>query len=222
MCLTTISNQISFAQEGDDNQSEIDAVEQPVKLEEQNNFNAELFNAKIEKEDIIQTEELSTDTETLQGSVEELSRFERFKHVMKGEKPKNLIAAGMWSKHFSSSKNYREVHNLGGLQYNGIFAGTFTNSHSKQVFTIAIARTIMKKQLKKDLLFDVGYKIGPMYGYKEGAPDIGGFSILPFFCLGLTYHNVGASLNLFPSSAVSFNTYINMDLFKRNKHKQSL
>lgn len=173
-------------------------TEQSINLEEEN---SDIFSGIIEEENQFDM----ADKPVLKG------RASRLKAFIKGERAYNAVMGGMWSVHFSSRKNYREVHNLGALQHKGIFVGSFANSHSRQVFSIAAARTVFKKEVGKHSIFDVGYKIGPMYGYKEGAPDIGGFTILPLICIGMSYRSVGIALNLFPSSAISFNTYIQTD-----------
>lgn len=192
-----------------------------------------LSSVSFAKSPVIEFDEsdlITNKQEAIKGSVQADSkeaRMERFKAFMRGEKAHDQIIGGMWSKHFSKN-NYRETHNIMGIQYKGWWLSTFKNSHDRQVTTFGIARTVMKKQIKEDLLFDVGYKVGPMYGYREGAPDISGFSILPFVCLGLSYHNVGFSVNIVPGNVISLYTYINMDAFRnvrdniRNKRANRL
>lgn len=152
----------------------------------------------------------------LKGAISELNKWGKLKKFIKGEPARNSIMLGMWSKH-SGGSEYREVNNLGGLQYKGLFLGTFANSHSDQVVALTVARTVYKKELSKNLLFDAGYKIGPMYGYKEHIPNLGGFSILPALSLGLSYRGFGAALNLFPANAVSVHTFINIDAFNKKR-----
>ncbi|MFO7886420.1 MAG: hypothetical protein R6U68_16515 [Desulfobacteraceae bacterium] len=147
---------------------------------------------------------------SIEQSESELTCFQRFKAFLKGKKARDSILAGMWSKHFNSSNDHRETHNLCGLQYNGFYAATFSNSHSHQVFSIGVSRTLTEKRTGTGFLLDAGYKIGPMYGYKKGVPRISRFSILPVFCIGISYFNVGVDLNIFPANAVSFNTHINI------------
>lgn len=164
-------------------------------------------------------EEIKLDSPCLRGEVVEQSGFDRFKKFIKGKPARDQLIAGMWSKHFSSSKNYREDHKILGVQYKGIWLTRFVNSHNRDVIALDIARTVKEKRYGDDLLFDVGYKIGPMHGYKEGAPNINGFSILPIVCFGLSYKNVGVSMNLVPGAVVSFYTYMNFDMFRKKDKK---
>lgn len=165
----------------------------------------------------VSAEEIRMDQPYLKGEVIELKGFEKFKQFIKGEPAHDQLNFGMWSKHASSSKNYQENNNIIGGQYKGIWASRFVNSHNRDVIAIAIARTVKKKRLSEDLLFDVGYKVGPMFGYKEGAPNIDGFSILPFVCVGLSYKDFGLSLNFIPAAAVSVYTYVNLDMFRKKR-----
>jgi len=128
---------------------------------------------------------------------------------LKGEKARNAVAIGMWSRHFYAHSDYRTTHNLVGIQYNGFFAGTFANSHSHQVFTAGIARAVYQKDLGSGFLFEAGYKLGPMYGYREGIPNFHRWSVLPLACFSFSFHNVGIDINLVPGNALSFNGRIN-------------
>lgn len=139
----------------------------------------------------------------------ESSQPESLKKILKGEKSRNAILLGLWSSHFRSKPGYRKEHNLVGIQYNGYFAGTFANSHSDQVYTIGIARTVAKKKLGRHWLLEASYVLGPMYGYRERIPNIKRFSILPVASFNLSFHNIGIDLNLVPGNAISFNTRIN-------------
>jgi len=122
-----------------------------------------------------------------------------------GTPARDAVLLGLWSKHFHSTDDYRTRHNLVGIQYQGYFLATFANSYSRQIYAVGVARTIWEKELKHDWRLDVGYKVGPMYGYREGAPNLAGFSVLPVGCIGLTYHRIGIDLNLVPGNALSVN-----------------
>lgn len=118
---------------------------------------------------------------------------------------RDAVLLGLWSKHFHSTDDYRTRHNLIGVQYQGYFLATFANSYSRQIYAVGVARTIWEKDLGHDWRLDAGYKVGPMYGYREGAPNLAGFSVLPVGCIGLTYHRIGIDLNLVPGNALSVN-----------------
>ncbi|NLF83093.1 MAG: hypothetical protein GX568_03805 [Candidatus Gastranaerophilales bacterium] len=166
-------------------------------------------------------EQMTNEIDLIKGTVSEKEVLQPEKdpnpvwQTIKGRVDKDSVMLGMWSKHMSSNK-YRETHNLAALQYKGYVIGTFTNSHSDQVFLAGIARNVVRKQFGENTMFDLGYKLAPMYGYKKGVPNVGGFSVLPVVCLDTSYRNLGFTLNIFPSAAVSVNTYINLDMLKRN------
>lgn len=151
----------------------------------------------------------------------ELTKFQKFKGFIKGESARDTMMIGMWSKHFGTRNKYRETHNLFAAQYRSIFVGTFANSHSHQVFVVGVARTVAKKRLWDHLVLDAGYKVGPMYGYRKGIPHVARFSILPLICLGVSYYDIGVDLNIFPTTALSFNTHVNLDLIRNIKTKIS-
>jgi hypothetical protein len=177
-----------------------------------------------EIEQVIENEQMTKEFDIIKGAVSEKDKLQPYKasnpvwETIKGRVDKNSVMLGMWSKHFSSH-DYRETHNLAALQYKGFVVGTFSNSHSDQVFLAGIARNVFRKQFGENTMFDMGYKLAPMYGYKKGVPNVGGFSVLPVLCLDTSYRNLGVTLNVFPSAAFSVNTYINLDVLKRNSEK---
>lgn len=172
----------------------------------------------MQKEGQVELNEESTEVPDLLGEVEK-TKFQRLKGYLKGERAQDRILGGMWSKHISSHK-YNEVHNLGGLQYKGIQIGSFKNSHDDQVEYVAITRTCSKWKIKKHGLIESGWMLGPMYGYKKNIPEIGGWSIIPAWLLSFSYRNVGLTLQILPSNVVSFNTFINFDMFRRKKTEE--
>ena len=138
------------------------------------------------------------------------TKFEQFKCFVKGQPARNGMLIGLWSKHvFSSDDDYRTTHNLIAWQHQGYFVGTFANSYSHQVVAVGLTRTVITEELNDDWLFEIGYKIGPMYGYRDEAPNIGGISILPVASFGLSFQDVGVDLNLVPGNALSINMRVN-------------
>lgn len=175
-------------------------------LKKKDNFNINVEKKELKKE--------KTHVES------ELTRFQKFKYFMKGETAPNQLIGVMMSKHFSKH-DYRENHKIVGLQYKGFWVTTFQNSHDRQVVAVCVARTLKEKMLKKNWKLNVGYKIGPMYGYREGAPDLDGFSILPIVTVGLSYKDVGISTNFVPGNVISWYGYVNFDFFKRFQRNKS-
>lgn len=136
-------------------------------------------------------------------------KFKQFNNFIRGESARDGMLIGLWSKHISSDDDYRTTHNLIALQYGGYFIGTFANSYSHQVIAAGLARTVIVEELNQGWLFEVGYKIGPMYGYRDEAPNIGGLSLLPVACVGVSFQDVGVDLNLVPGNALSINMRVN-------------
>ena len=131
---------------------------------------------------------------------------------VKGEPVQNSVIAGMWCYHTSKKrKEYQENNKMFSLQYKGVSAGTFENSHHWQTYYIGFARKIYKKQITENISVDVQYKAGLMHGYKDKYPNIDGTTpfILPMF--GLDYKDIGADFWIIPSSRPIFavNTRIN-------------
>jgi len=128
---------------------------------------------------------------------------------LKGKKARDALVLGMWSKHYQTKKHYRTRHDLIGAQYKGYFLATFANSHNHQVVAAGLSRTVAEKALGAHWLLEAGYKFGPMYGYREGIPQVHRFSVLPLASLGVSCRMLGVDLNLVPGNAFSFNMRIN-------------
>lgn len=136
----------------------------------------------------------------------QISKWDQFLRFMRGERPVDALFLGMWSHHLTKSFRYRQSHNLVALQYRGLYLATFVNSHSEQTFVVGIARTLYSTKILRDKIrFDFGYKVGPMYGYRNRVPNIKGFSILPLLTGGITYKMVGVDVNAVPGNALTMN-----------------
>lgn len=139
-----------------------------------------------------------------------LPYYPGFLHFMKGEPAQDTIYSGMLSHHLVDGMHYREVNNLLGVQYHGLFAATFANSYSQQTVVAGIARTIYKADLFKKFQYTLGYKLGPMYGYHtKGVPTIDRFTVLPMAVNSINYKMIGVDLNLVPGNVISFGLHFN-------------
>ncbi len=146
----------------------------------------------------------------------------RLRTFLKGKKSRNALYGGMWTTHMGTDKEYEENNRLLALQYQGIFLATFRNSHADQTVAAGVARTVAEKTFGENLEVDAGYKVGPMYGYKQGVPTVAGVSVLPFVTMGVSYKAFGVDLNYVPfTNVASLNTRINLTpLFSRRNNKE--
>ena len=110
----------------------------------------------------------------------------------------------MWSLHLSGSGEYlgdggsNEQNKLIGIQYHGLAAGTFINSHDDRARFIGAAREVYFHKLADNTRLDTGYKLGPLYGYEEHLPNIGGISFFAAGTLDLSWHEFGLDIMIIP------------------------
>ncbi len=137
------------------------------------------------------------------------SAYHKIKHFLKGKPAQNQLMLGMWAYHIDTSRHYRDTNDLLGIQYKGIMAATFLNSYSKQTFVLAVARTVYQANwLNHKINYALGYKFGPMVGYTEGVPNIGGFTLLPMVVNSLNIYHFGVDFNLVPGKVISWNLHM--------------
>jgi len=126
-----------------------------------------------------------------------------------GNKAKDALLLGMWSIHLSGSGEYlgdggtNEQNKLLGIQYNGFAAGTFINSHDDRAWFVGIAREVYTRKLSDNTRLDIGYTLGPLYGYEEHLPNIGGISIFGAGTVGLSWHRVGVDFIIIPVGVIA-------------------
>ncbi len=89
-----------------------------------------------------------------------------------GVKDDNCIYLGMWTTHFLPGRNSRlnNINRLVGLNYEGIFAATFLNSHNNRTYTLGLQRVIYSQKFKYYTQIDAGYRIGAIWGYQKNSP----------------------------------------------------
>jgi len=107
----------------------------------------------------------------------------------------NYLHLGMFSKHFED-KNYNEVHNLVGLEFDGYFLHRFKNSQGDATY---FAGKIKRDSACLDNLC-FGYSLGVMKGYnfKEYLPSLLGV-------ISYEFNGFGADLSCFPTVVCAIN-----------------
>lgn len=126
------------------------------------------------------TEESTRSWETLFGKVE----------------PRPMLGLGMWSYHLKhESQNFDNSRNdLVGLSYDGYFLATLVNSENRRSYAAGVQRYWLTKNLKPDLMYQLGYRLGLIYGYDR---KLGKYAahvpVVPFpqFLFDLTWKHFG-------------------------------
>lgn len=136
---------------------------------------------------------------------------------IKGKKPKNALLLGMWSHHLKGSGEYfgdgnsNEQNHLFGLQYEGLVAGTFIGSHDERAWFVGFAREVHSRKLNEDIRFDISYKLGPLFGYGDDLPNIGGVSAFGAGVLGFTWYKLGFDITIIPVGVVTIGFRIDIE-----------
>lgn len=139
---------------------------------------------------------------------------------IKGEPINNSLLLGMFS-HHTSNKDHNETHNLLGIDYKGYSVGTFKNSFSDQTYYAGISRKLYEYEFRKNIKFDVKYKLVAMYGYQDHYPDLAGITplIMPMF--GLSFGYTGVDFMAIPAKNPTFTVNFRFNLPQKNILKKS-
>ncbi len=126
-----------------------------------------------------------------------------------GEKTGNAVLMGMWSIHLKGSGEYfgsgesNEQNKLISMIYNGIGAGTFLNSHDDRSWFIALGRNVYSRELAENTRLDIGYRIGPLYGYGDTLPNLGEVSVFAAGTVGFSWYKFGFDIMIIPIGVVT-------------------
>tara|TARA_R110002167_G_scaffold29352_1_gene98117 strand:- start:809 stop:1378 length:570 start_codon:yes stop_codon:yes gene_type:complete len=117
-----------------------------------------------------------------------------------GATPDNRILAGMWVLHFNANSRKEDnwQANLLGVQYDGFFATTFTNSFYDQSIAAGYGREVYQTKITENTKFKTGYRFGGIYGYDDQIGDIAKYTpIIPFLQLygDFQYKNFGVEFS---------------------------
>lgn len=118
-----------------------------------------------------------------------------------GQVDDNALYLGMWTYHIRPGGNHNNNTNrMLGIHFKGIFFGKFVNSFYKPAYAAGIQRIIYSQKSESYLQFDIGYRLGLVWGYKSthlfGKKPIP-FDPLPFpqvFC-NVSWELVGVQLS---------------------------
>jgi hypothetical protein len=132
-----------------------------------------------------------------------------------GQKAQDAILLEMVSCHLSGSGNIfgsgdSEEHNqLLGVQYYGLTAGTFINSHHDRSFLFGVAREVYTREIAENTRLDIGYNLGLLEGYGSHLPNLCGLSLYGAATLGLSWHRLGFDIGIIPIGVITGNFRIN-------------
>ena len=127
-----------------------------------------------------------------------------------GKKSRNALLLGMWSLHLTGSGEYwndkggsNEQNHLFGLQYYGITAGTFINSHDDRAWFAGLTRDVYSRKISEETRFDIGYKLGPLFGYGDDLPSVGGMSLFAAGTFGISWYGLGIDIMIIPVGVIT-------------------
>ncbi len=126
-----------------------------------------------------------------------------------GKKVRDSVLMGMWSIHLKGSGEYfgsgesNEQNKLIAMVYNGIGAGTFINSHGDRSWFIGLGREVYSRDLAENTRFDIGYRLGPMYGYDDTLPNICDISVFAAGTLGFSWYKFGFDVIVIPIGVIA-------------------
>lgn len=127
-------------------------------------------------------------------STEERGDEQGLFHFLLGDPASDSIYLGMWSYHaVDDDESYSSTHNLIGITYKSVFAGTFENSHDNRAWAVGFQRDVYRTALS-ELSVDMGYRLGMMYGYEKlEIYDSGIFPLLQLYS-DISYKKIGAQI----------------------------
>ena len=151
---------------------------------------------------------------------EELAPSSRGKVLLRrvwGKSARDGLLLGMWSLHLKGTGETfkkggsNEENHLFGFRYRGFTGGTFMNSHDDRSWFVGVAREIYSRQLTSSWRFDMGYMLGPLYGYGDRLPNVGGVSLFGAGTFGFSWRRFGLDFSIIPVGVVTGGFRINFD-----------
>ena len=127
-----------------------------------------------------------------------------------GEKSRDALLLGMWSIHLRGTGEYwkkdggsNEQNHLFGIQYYGLTAGTYINSHDDRAWFVGLTREVYSRKISEDARLGIGYKFGPLFGYGDDLPNVGGMSVFGAGTFGITWHGLGIDIMIIPVGVIT-------------------
>lgn len=127
-----------------------------------------------------------------------------------GIKSRDALLLGMWSIHLKGGSGNEQNH-LIGIQYYGLTAGTFMNSHDERAWFFGLTRDVFSREITENTRLDLGYKLGPLYGYGEDLPNIFGISLAVAGTIGISWKTIGIDIMIIPVGVITGGFRINFD-----------
>jgi hypothetical protein len=93
------------------------------------------------------------------------------------------LALGMWSYHLKKEQDDMDNsrNDLVGFGYRGMFVGTLINSQRRRSYVVGLQRYWHTEKFQHDLTWQVGYRLGLIYGYDRRFGRIAEqIPVLPF------------------------------------------
>lgn len=114
--------------------------------------------------------------------------------------PRPMLGLGMWTYHLKrESEDFDNSRNdLIGLSYKGYFLATLVNSEDRRSYAAGIQRYWLTRNLRPDLTYQLGYRLGLIYGYDRKLGKYAAhIPVVPFpqFLFDLTWKHVGLELS---------------------------
>ncbi len=134
-----------------------------------------------------------------------------------GEKSRDALLLGMWSIHLKGTGEYfgsgksNEQNKLLGIQYYGLSAGTFVNSHDDRSWFFGPSRKVYSRKFSQNTCLDVGYALGLLYGYGDSLPNIDKVSLYAAGTVGFSWHRLGFDITIIPIGVIAGSFRINFD-----------
>ncbi len=132
-----------------------------------------------------------------------------------GEKANDALLLGMWCIHLRGTGEYfgsgdsNEQNELLGIQYYGLSAGTFINSHDDRSWFFGSSRKVYSRQLSENTSLDIGYAFGLLYGYGDSLPNVDKVSAYATGTMGFTWYRFGFDIGIIPIGVVTGSFRIN-------------
>ena len=136
---------------------------------------------------------------------------------IKGKKARDALLLGMWSIHVDGTGEYfgdgrnNDQNHLIGIQYYGLTAGTFINSKDDRAYHAGLAREVYSHNYSKNTRFDIGYKLGLLFGYGDDLINVAGISVFAGAYFGISWKRAGLDIGLIPAGIITANFRIDID-----------